>query len=487
MKDKFVGEGLTFDDVLLVPAKSEVLPREVDVSTRLTRKLRMNIPILSAAMDTVTESDMAIALAREGGIGILHKNMSIERQVQEVLKVKRAESGMIMEPVTLSPDRPISEALFLMRKYSISGIPIVDNDRLVGILTIRDIRFETNLDVPVRERMTKENLVTAPEGTTLEEAEKILQEHKIEKLLIVDAKSRLKGLITVKDILKKKAYPNALKDDIGRLMVGAAIGVSRDTFERAEKLIAAKVDVLVIDTAHGHSKGVLGLLGELNKRYSDIQIIAGNVATKEGTRALIEAGADAVKVGIGPGASCTTRVVAGVGVPQLTAIMECAEEASKNNVPVIADGGIRYSGDVAKAIAAGAESVMLGSLLAGTDESPGETILYEGRVYKSYRGMGSLSAMKEGSKDRYFQEGAEVSKLVPEGIEGMVPYRGPVTELIHQLVGGLRSAMGYCGAKDIREFREKSRFIRVTQASIKESHPHNIKITKEAPNYRTDR
>lgn len=487
MKNKIVGEGLTFDDVLLLPAKSEVLPREVDVSTRLTKELRMNIPILSAAMDTVTEGEMAIALAREGGIGILHKNMSIERQVQEVLKVKRAESGMIVEPVTLSSDRPISEALILMRKYSISGIPIVDNDQLVGILTIRDIRFETNLDVPIRERMTKENLVTAPEGTTLEEAEKILQEHKIEKLLIVDEKSRLKGLITVKDILKKKAYPHALKDDIGRLMVGAAIGVSSDTFERAERLIDAKVDVLVIDTAHGHSRGVLTLLTELKKRYSNVQIIAGNVATKEGARALIEAGADAVKIGIGPGASCTTRVVAGVGVPQLTAVMECAEEASKSDIPVIADGGIRYSGDIAKAIAAGAESVMLGSLLAGTDESPGETILYEGRVYKSYRGMGSLSAMKEGSKDRYFQEGAEASKLVPEGIEGMVPYRGPVRDLIHQLVGGLRSAMGYCGTKNITEFREKSRFIRVTQASIEESHPHNIKITKEAPNYRTDR
>jgi len=487
MSNKIIGEGLTFDDVLLVPQKSSVLPKDTDVRTRLTRKLRMNIPILSAAMDTVTGSDMAIAIAREGGIGILHRNMSIENQVEEILKVKRAESSMIIKPITLSSDKTISEALSVMRKYSISGIPIVDNDQLVGILTIRDIRFETDLSVPIRERMTKENLITAPEGTTLEEAEKILQKHKIEKLLIVDNKGRLKGLITVKDIMKKKEFPHALKDEIGRLMVGAAIGVSKDSILRAERLIEAGIDVIVIDTAHGHSKGVLNLVSEIKKRLPDVQLIAGNVATREGTRALIDAGVDAVKVGIGPGASCTTRVVSGVGIPQLTAIMECYEEASRESVPIIADGGIRYSGDIAKAIAAGAESVMLGSLLAGTDESPGETILYEGRVYKSYRGMGSISAMNEGSKDRYFQEGQEASKLVPEGIEGMVPYRGPVKDLIHQLVGGLRSAMGYCGARNIKEFQGKSKFIRVTQASIEESHPHNIKITKEAPNYRKDR
>lgn len=482
--DKISGEGLTFDDVLLIPAESEVLPREVDLTTRLTRNIILNIPIVSAAMDTVTESKLAIALAREGGIGILHKNMPIEQQVMEVDKVKRSESGMIVKPVTISSRHTIREALHLMAQYSISGIPVVDDEELVGILTNRDIRFETNLDLPVRERMTSGNLITAPEGTTLEKAEEILQKHKIEKLLIVDSAGHLKGLITVKDILKKKRFPRAAKDAIGRLRVGAAVGATGNFLARAEQLVAAGVDVLVVDTAHGHSKNVLNAVQVLKQKFPQVDLIAGNVATPAATRALIEAGADAVKVGIGPGAICTTRVVAGVGVPQLTAIMQCAEEAIKNDIPIIGDGGIRYSGDIAKALAAGASTVMLGSLLAGVEESPGETVLYEGRVYKSYRGMGSIAAMEKGSRDRYFQDSEESRKLVPEGVEGIVPYRGTLADTIHQLVGGVRAAMGYCGVRDIPEFQVKGRFMRVTAASIAESHPHDIKINKEAPNYR---
>ncbi|HOO15111.1 MAG TPA: IMP dehydrogenase [Candidatus Marinimicrobia bacterium] len=486
MNEKIAREGLTFDDVLLIPSESNVLPKEVSLDAKLTKKIQLNMPILSAAMDTVTEGKMAIAIAREGGIGILHKNMSIEQQVAEVDKVKRSESGMIVKPITLSSDSTIRDALNLMNRYSISGIPVVDNGQLKGILTNRDIRFETNLDLRISERMTKENLVTAPEGTTLEEAEEILQRHRIEKLLIVDDEGRLKGLITVKDILKKKRFPNAAKDEFGRLRVGAAVGVGSDYLLRAEKLVSEQVDVLVIDTAHGHSANVIKSVRELKRRFPQVDVIAGNVATAAATKALIDAGADAVKVGIGPGAICTTRVIAGVGIPQLTAILDCAEVAMKSGIPIIADGGIRYSGDIAKALAAGASTVMLGSLLAGLDESPGETVLYEGRVYKSYRGMGSIAAMAHGSSDRYFQEGEETGKLVPEGIEGIVPYKGSLADTIHQLIGGLRSAMGYCGTATINELQKRGCFIRVTQASIQESHPHNVKISKEAPNYRLE-
>ncbi len=481
-----VENGLTFDDVLLIPAESNVLPNQVNIESHLTKKIKLHIPILSAAMDTVTEGKMAIALAREGGIGILHKNMTIEEQCIEVDKVKRSESGMIVDPVTLSPDRTIHEALEIMARYSISGIPVVENHQLIGILTNRDIRFETNHSSLVRERMTSKNLVTAPVGTTLEEAEALLQKHKIEKLLIVDENGSLKGLITVKDILKKKIYPHAVKDHLGRLRVGAAIGVSGDYLERAMSLANNKVDVLVVDTAHGHSRGVIETVNEIKKKISTVQVIAGNVATADATQALIDAGADCVKVGIGPGAICTTRIVAGVGVPQLTAVMNCATIAAKTGIPIIADGGIRYSGDVAKALAAGANTVMLGSVLAGLDESPGEKVLYEGRVFKSYRGMGSIAAMKKGSKDRYFQDTNEEQKLVPEGIEGIVPYKGALNSTIHQLIGGIKASMGYCGAKDIQTFQKKSQFIKVTNASIKESHPHDIKISKEAPNYRTN-
>lgn len=486
MIKKVSREGLTFDDVLLVPAKSDVLPKQVDLAAPLTRNINLNIPLISAAMDTVTEGDMAIAIAREGGIGILHKNMTIDEQVSEVGRVKRSESGMIVNPITLSSGNTIRKALDIMAKYSISGIPIVDNGQLTGILTNRDIRFETNLDQFISERMTRENLVTTPVGTTLEEAEEILQRHRIEKLLVVDNKGRLKGLITVKDILKKKKFPDAVKDSLGRLRVGAAVGVSGDFLERAERLIAEEVDVLVVDTAHGHSSGVVKAVNKLKKLFPQIDIITGNVVTKEATKALIDVGADAVKVGIGPGAICTTRVVAGVGVPQLTAIIECATEAEKAGIPIIADGGIRYSGDIAKALAGGAGTVMLGSLLAGMDESPGETVLYEGRVYKTYRGMGSIAAMAKGSKDRYFQESEDMKKLVPEGIEGIVPYKGPLHDTVHQLTGGLRASMGYCGARNIAELQQKSEFIKITSASVQESHPHNIKISKEAPNYRTD-
>ncbi|RKY92112.1 IMP dehydrogenase [candidate division KSB1 bacterium] len=483
MSEKVVMEALTFDDVLLVPAKSEVLPREVDVSTRLSRNIALNIPLVSAAMDTVTEARLAIALAREGGIGIIHKNMSIARQVAEVDKVKRSESGMIVDPVTLPVDAKLKDALKLMERYRISGIPIVQGRKLVGILTNRDQRFETNLDLPVEQIMTKENLITAPVGTTLEEAEKILQKHKIEKLLIVDDQFNLCGLITVKDIQKKRMFPHACKDQLGRLRVGAAVGVTRDTIERTEALQKAGVDVVVVDTAHGHSKFVLELVKELKQQIPSLEIIAGNVGTAEGTEDLIKAGADAVKVGIGPGSICTTRVIAGVGVPQITAIMECAKIAQKYGVPIIADGGIKQIGDIAKAIAAGADSVMIGALFAGLEESPGETILYEGRSYKVYRAMGSLAAMKSGSADRYFQE-EEAKKLVPEGIEGRVPYRGKLTDAVFQMIGGLRAAMGYCGVRNIAEMKTKTRFVRMTTAGLRESHPHDVIITKEAPNYK---
>ena len=475
---------LTFDDVLLVPQESHILPREVNLQTRLTKNISMNIPLLSAAMDTVTESDMAVALAREGGIGIIHKNLSIEDQLLMVDRVKRSESGMIVNPVTLSIDKTIRDAKNVMANYHISGLPVVDKGKLVGIITNRDIRFETNDDLSIRDRMTSEKLVTVPQGTTLDEAKKVLQEHRIEKLLVVDNKGSLAGLITVKDIQKKEDFPNACKDKNGRLRVGAALGISGDATERALALSDAAVDVIVIDTAHGHSVGVLNAVTKIKKSVGDLQVIAGNVATANGAKALIDAGVDCLKVGIGAGASCTTRIVAGVGMPQLSGVMNCVDEAKKYDIPVIADGGIRYSGDLSKAIAAGAEVVMLGSILAGMDESPGEFILFEGRQYKSYRGMGSLGAMKEGSGDRYFQEGSEVTKLVPEGIEGMVPYRGPVKNTIHQLMGGLRSSMGYCGAKDIRDFHGKAEFIQTTAAGVKESHPHDVNITKESPNYR---
>jgi len=476
-------QALTFDDVLLVPQESHVLPREINIKTRLTNKINMNIPLLSAAMDTVTESDMAVALAREGGIGIIHKNLSIEDQSLMVDRVKRSESGMIVNPVTLTIDKTIRDAKNVMNNYHISGLPVVKDGKLVGIITNRDIRFEKDDNLSVRDRMTSKKLVTVKKGTTLDEAKEVLQQHRIEKLLVVDDDGNLAGLITVKDIQKKEDFPNACKDKSGRLRVGAAIGISDDSIERSQALWDNDVDVIVIDTAHGHSSGVLSAIKNIKKAVGDLQIIAGNVATADGVKALIDCGVDSIKVGIGAGASCTTRIVAGVGMPQLSGIMNCVDEANKHNIPIIADGGIRYSGDLAKAIAAGSEVVMLGSMLAGMDESPGEFILFEGRQYKSYRGMGSLGAMKEGSRDRYFQEEAETTKLVPEGIEGMVPYRGLVKNTIHQLMGGLRSSMGYCGAKDIQDFHKKAEFIQTTTAGIKESHPHEVKIMKEAPNY----
>jgi len=478
-------EALTFDDVLLIPAKSSVLPRDVDVSTLLTPDIKLNIPIVSAAMDTVTESNLAIALAREGGIGILHKNMSIERQCEEVDKVKRSESGMIQDPVTLSPNKSIGDALELMKKYSVSGIPIVDKSmKLVGILTNRDLRFEPNKNLIVLRLMTKENLITAPLGTTLEKAEKILQRYKIEKLPVVDKKGVLKGLITYKDIMKKKKHPNACKDEHGRLRVGAAVGVTRDTFDRISELTKAGADVIVIDTAHGHSEGVLKVIQNARKKFKYIQLIAGNVGTYEATLDLINCRVDAVKVGIGPGSICTTRVIAGVGIPQISAVMNAYQASKKKGIPIIADGGIKQTGDVAKALAAGAHSVMIGSMFAGVEESPGETILYEGRSFKSYRGMGSISAMKEGSKDRYFQDVEDdIAKLVPEGVEGRVPYKGPLENTIYQLVGGLRSAMGYCGVKNIKSLRNNTKFVKITPAGLKESHPHDVIITKESPNY----
>ena len=485
---KVLKEALTFDDVLLVPNYSEVLPSEVDVRTKLTKRITLNIPIMSAAMDTVTESELAIAIAREGGIGVIHKNMSIEEQAQEVDRVKRSESGMILNPVTVKPEQTIADAEKLMRRYKISGLPVTDDEgKLIGIITNRDIRFVKDHSKKIREVMTKENLKTAPVGTTLDMAKEILQKYKIEKLPVVDENGYLKGLITIKDIEKREKYPNACKDELGRLVVGAAVGVGKEAIERAKALVEAEVDVIVIDTAHGHSKGVIETLRKLKELFPDVDIIAGNVATPEGTEALIKAGADAVKVGIGPGSICTTRIVAGVGVPQLTAIFECAEVADKYGISIIADGGIKFSGDIAKAIGAGARVVMIGSLFAGTKESPGEIVLYQGRSYKVYRGMGSLGAMKKGSKDRYFQADVEEKKLVPEGIEGMVPYRGPLADMVHQLVGGLKAGMGYCGARNIEEMRKKARFVKITQAGLRESHVHDVIITKEAPNYWAER
>jgi len=473
----------TFDDVLLVPQASNVLPRDVILSTNLTKHISMNIPLLSAAMDTVTESEMAIALAREGGMGVIHKNLSISDQVNMVDKVKRSESGMIMDPLILTPEKTIREAKEMMGHYRISGLPVVEEGKLIGIITNRDIRFETNLNLRVKDRMTTDNLVTVPVGTTLEKAKDILQRHRIEKLLVVDKDGSLAGLITVKDIQKKEQFPHACKDNNGRLRVAAAIGVNDEAIERSQALKNSGLDVLVVDTAHGHSTGVLKLIEKLKSNIGSMALIAGNIATGEGARSLIDAGVDCPKVGIGAGASCTTRIVAGVGVPQLSSIMDCAEEANKDGLPIIADGGIRYSGDIAKSLAAGASAVMLGNLFAGMDESPGETILFEGRQYKTYRGMGSLGAMKEGSGDRYFQEGAEATKLVPEGIEGMVPYRGSVRKSVHQLIGGLRASMGYCGVETILDFHKKRKFVQITSAGVKEGHPHEVKIIKEAPNY----
>lgn len=485
MSHKIVYEALTFDDVLLLPAHSEILPRNADVTTKLTSTISLNIPILSAAMDTVTESDLAIALAREGGMGVIHKNLSIEAQAAEVDKVKRSESGMIHDPITISPEQPIKDALELMRKYRISGIPVVKGMQLVGIVTNRDLRFETDYSKKIEEVMTKAPLITCKVGTTLEEAEIILQKNKIEKLLVVDDDGKLKGLITVKDIQKKKKYPNACKDELGRLRVGAAIGVGGAGLERAAALIDAGVDVIVIDTAHGHSQMVIDSVKKFKKKFPDMPLIAGNVATGEAAKALVKAGADAVKVGVGPGSICTTRVVTGVGVPQISAIMEVAKVLKGTPVTLIADGGIKNTGDLPKAIAAGADSVMIGGMFAGTEESPGETILLEGRRFKQVRGMGSIGAMKKGSKDRYFQEDEQdVSKFVPEGIEGRVPYRGPLSETVYQLVGGLKAAMGYTGCKNIEELKEKAQFVKITQASLKESHPHDVIITKESPNYR---
>ena len=473
---------LTFEDVLLVPQYSNVLPKDVDLRTKFTRNVSLNIPLVSAAMDTVTEARAAIAIARLGGIGVIHKNMDIETQAKEVEKVKKSESGIIIDPVKVLPDSTIADALEIMKNFRISGVPVVDrHNKLLGILTNRDLRFEKNYNKKVKDLMTPMPLITAKEGITLEEAEDILHENKIEKLPIIDNEGHLKGLITIKDIQKKKTYPNANKDEFGRLRVAAAVGVGNGV-ERAAALVGAGVDVIVVDSAHGHSQGILDVVKEIKKRF-EVDVVGGNVATAEATRALIEAGADAVKVGIGPGSICTTRIVAGVGVPQISAIDECAAEGAKHGVPIIADGGIKYSGDIAKALAVGASSVMIGSLLAGTEESPGETIMYQGRQYKAYRGMGSIGAMQKGSNDRYFQEGTAADKLVPEGIEGMVPYRGKIRDVVHQLIGGLRASMGYCGAKDIPTFWKNVEFVEITSAGLKESHVHDVTITKEAPNY----
>lgn len=474
-------EGLTFDDVLLLPAKSSTLPNQVELSTRLTKKINLNIPILSAGMDTVTEGRLAIAIAREGGIGIIHKNMSIEEQRLEVDKVKRSENGVIIDPFYLSPDHLIADAFELVERYHISGVPITVKGKLVGIITNRDLRFETDMHKKISDAMTKENLVTAPEGTDLKEAEAILKKHKIEKLPIIDDKNNLKGLITIKDIEKTIQYPHSAKDERGRLLVGAAVSIGEDTLERVEALVKSHVDVLVIDTAHGHSSGVIEMVKKVKEGYPDTQLIAGNVATGDATRELIEAGADAVKVGIGPGSICTTRVIAGIGVPQITAINDCAKVADTYDVPIIADGGIKFSGDITKAIAAGASTVMIGSLFAATDESPGESIIYQGRKYKIYRGMGSMEAMKAGSSDRYFQEGEK--KLVPEGVEGRVPFKGPLSESVFQMVGGLRSGMGYCGTATIEDLRKNGQFIKITAAGLRESHPHDVVITQQPANY----
>src|SRR5438105_4775555 len=479
-----IPEGLTFDDLILLPARSAVVPADTDTRTWLTRRIALNIPILSAAMDTVTESHLAIGLAQQGGIGIVHRNMSVDRQAEEVDKVKRSESGMIVDPITISPDKKVSDALEVMRKYKISGVPITKNKKLVGILTNRDLRFETRFDIPISKVMTRENLITVPVGTTLEEAERILHTHRVEKLLVVDDQYNLKGLITVKDIQKKLKYPNAAKDPQGRLRVGAAIGATGDFLERAQELVEKKVDVLVIDTAHAHTARVMQAVRAVKKHLPEVQLITGNVATHEAACELISLGVDGIKVGIGPGSICTTRVVSGAGVPQITAIVECAKATRGAGVPLIADGGVKYSGDITKAIAAGADAVMIGSLFAGTEESPGETILYQGRTFKSYRGMGSMGAMTQGSSDRYSQDAS--GKLVPEGIEGRVPYKGPLAELVYQLVGGLRAGMGYCGSRNIRELQDHASFLRVTSAGLREGHVHDVIITKEAPNYRLE-
>lgn len=480
-EDKFGKQGLTFDDVLLIPAHSDVLPRDVDVRTHLTQNVTLNIPVMSAGMDTVTEAEMAIAMAREGGIGVIHKNMSIDEQAREVKLVKRSEHGIIVDPIYLAPDNTLSDADELMNKYHISGVPITENGKLVGIITNRDMRFETDLSRPISDIMTSKGLITAPEHTTMEEAKRILQAHRIEKLPLVDDDGHLKGLITIRDIEKMRKFPNSNKDPDGRLKVAAAIGVTSDVEDRVEALLDAKADVLVIDTAHGHSEGVLQTIRRLRKAFPHLELIAGNVATYDATKALIEAGVSAVKVGIGPGSICTTRVIAGIGVPQITAIYDCAKAAEGTGIPIIADGGIQYSGDIAKALGAGASCVMLGNLLAGTEEAPGEMIIYQGKNYKSYRGMGSLGAMQAGSKDRYFQQNAK--KLVPEGIEGRIPYKGHVSDVLFQLIGGLRASMGYCGAKNIKAMNEDTQFIQITGAGLRESHPHDVSITKEAPNY----
>lgn len=480
-EDKFGKQGLTFDDVLLIPAHSDVLPRDVDVRTHLTQNVTLNIPVMSAGMDTVTEAEMAIAMAREGGIGVIHKNMSIDEQAREVKLVKRSEHGIIVDPIYLAPDNTLSDADELMNKYHISGVPITENGKLVGIITNRDMRFETDLSRPISDIMTSKGLITAPEHTTMEEAKRILQAHRIEKLPLVDDAGHLKGLITIRDIEKMRKFPNSNKDSDGRLKVAAAIGVTSDVEDRVEALLEAKADVLVIDTAHGHSEGVLQTIRRLRKAFPYLELIAGNVATYDATKALIEAGVSAVKVGIGPGSICTTRVIAGIGVPQITAIYDCAKAAEGTGIPIIADGGIQYSGDIAKALGAGASCVMLGNLLAGTEEAPGEMIIYQGKNYKSYRGMGSLGAMQAGSKDRYFQQNAK--KLVPEGIEGRIPYKGHVSDVLFQLIGGLRASMGYCGAKNIKAMNEDTQFIQITGAGLRESHPHDVSITKEAPNY----
>lgn len=483
LNERFLGEALTFDDVLLVPAKSDVLPSEVNTSTKLTKKITLNIPLISAAMDTVTEARMAIAIAREGGLGVIHKNMSIQQQALEVDKVKRSEHGVITDPISLGPDNSINDALELMERYRISGVPITEKGKLVGILTNRDLRFETNFEQPIKNVMTKENLITAPVGTTVEQAKAILQKHRVEKLPLVDKDFNLKGLITIKDIQKAVQYPNSTKDERGRLRVAAAVGIT-GTIERAGALIEAGVDLIAIDSAHGHSKNVLMAVRELKKNFPNAEVMAGNVATAEATVDLIEAGADVVKVGIGPGSICTTRVVAGIGVPQITAVYNCAQAARKYGVPIVSDGGVKYSGDITKAIAAGADVVMIGSLFAGTEESPGDMEIYQGRSYKVYRGMGSVSAMKQGSKDRYFQE--DQKKLVPEGIEGRVAFKGSLAETAFQLVGGLRAGMGYCGCRTIEELKTKTKFVRITAAGLRESHPHDVQITKEAPNYSVD-
>ena len=481
--EKIIGNGITFDDVLLVPAKSSVHPSQVSIVTRLTKRIQLNIPVLSAAMDTVTEADLAIALAREGGMGFIHKNMGPEAQAGQVDRVKRSESGVINNPITLEPGQRVKEALTMMRKYRISGVPITDKGKLVGMLTSRDLRFVVDDSIPVRDIMTRDNLVTAPEGVSMEEAKRILHEHRIEKLPVVDAKMRVKGLITFKDIKKKMDFPDACTDTKGRLRVGAALGVGDDAVKRADLLVESHVDVVAIDTAHGHTQNVLDTLVALKTRHRKLQVIAGNIATARAATDLIKGGADGLKIGMGPGAICTTRVVAGIGVPQVTAIMECARVASKVGIPIIADGGIKYSGDIAKAVAAGADSVMIGSLFAGTEESPGQIELFEGRAFKIYRGMGSIGAMKGGSGDRYQQEGVEESKMVAEGIEGRVPFKGKLADSVFQLIGGLRAGMGYCGVSGIDEFKKKSRFIQVSSASLRESHPHDVMITKEAPNY----